>query len=113
MVGDAVDPCGAEVALESSDHFRCRGVEFSADRTAVAISGERLLQIANAVADHAEFEAFTAHDRRRSYPMADARIGERMPGKLLPGIFLAMGCDVGMRQHPVRGHVAAEHDPPA
>src|SRR6266403_5526842 len=52
-IGDAVDARRAEMALERGDHFHGRTVVFSVDRNAVAIFGQRLLQVANVVADDA------------------------------------------------------------
>ena len=42
--------------------------------------------------------------------MADAGIRQRMPREFFAGILLARRCDVGMREHAMRGHLAAEHD---
>src|ERR1700687_52825 len=52
-IRDAVDARRAEVALERGDHFHGRPVVFSVDRYAVTIFGERLLQVANVIADGA------------------------------------------------------------
>ena len=101
MVGDAVDAGWTKVALESGDHFHGRPVVFSIDRDAVAKSGERPLQIANVVADGAQFEGFAAHDRRRLHPVTDAGIGQRMPRKFLAGVLLAGRRYVRMREHAV------------
>src|SRR6476620_3516669 len=56
MIGDAVDARRAEVALKGGDHFHGRPVVICADRDAVTIFGQRLLQVANVVADGAELE---------------------------------------------------------
>src|ERR1700737_3582567 len=76
VIGYTVDARGAEMALEGGDHFHGRPVVFSVDRDAVAVFGERLLQVADVVADGAELERFAAHDRRRLPPVAAARIGQ-------------------------------------
>src|SRR3981189_1354958 len=82
MIGDAVEAGGAKMALEGGDHFHGRPVVFSAYRDAIAIFGQRLLHVADAVADDAWLERFAAHDRRRLHPMADARISQRMPRRI-------------------------------
>ncbi len=41
-------------------------------------------------------------ERRRAHAMADAGIGEQLPGKFLARILLARRRDVGMRQHALR-----------
>ena len=110
MIGDAVDAGGAEVTLEGGDHFHGRPVIFAGHRHAVAVSGQRPLQALDALADVAEFEALAAHDRRRLHPVPDAGIGQRMPRKLLAGVLLARRGDVGMAEHAMRRHLAAEHD---
>src|SRR5207248_8077182 len=98
------------MALEGGDHFHGRRVVFSADRDAVAILCEGLLQVADVIADGAELEGFAAHDRRRMHPMADAGIGQRMPREFLAGVFLARWRDVRMPEHAMWRHLAAEHD---
>src|SRR5258708_9262465 len=110
MIGDAVDAGGAEMALEGDDHFHGGGVVFAVEWDGVAVSRQRLLQVADVVADGAELERLAAHDRRRLYPVADPGIGQRVPGKFLAGVLLARRGDVGMPEHPMRRNLAAEPD---
>ena len=61
----------------------------------------------------AELQGFAAHDRGRLHPVADAGIGQRMPRKFLAGVLLARRRDIGMGEHAMRRHLAAQHDAPA
>src|SRR3981189_1650017 len=101
MIGDAVEAGGAKMALEGGDHFHGRPVVFSAYRDAIAIFGQRLLHVADVVADNAWLARFAGPHWPRLHPMADARISQRMPRKFLAGVFLAGWGDVRMPEHAV------------
>ncbi len=104
MVGDAVDAGGTKVALESGDHFHGRSVVFSIDRDAVAVSGERLLQIANAVADDAQFEG---RRRARSAPAAPNGRPLNWPANATETSRRGLSCGRGRRRNaPARDATA-------
>src|SRR5882724_2300365 len=110
LIGDTVNALGPKVTLEGGDHFHGRAVILSTGRDAVAVFGERELQVTDVLADGAEPEHVAAHDRCRLDPMADAGIRQRMPRKFFAGVFFSRRGDVRMSEHAMLWHVATEHD---
>ena len=66
MIGHAVDARRPEMALKGSHHFHGCAIVIARGRDAVAIAGQRCLQVADFVADVSEFEGFAANDRGRN-----------------------------------------------
>src|SRR5512134_2190249 len=94
--------------LERDHHVARRFVEMAVDREPIAIVAQRGLEILDRVAAVAEIEARAGDDRRRLYPMADARAVQHHPGKFLARIALARRRRVRMRKHAL-----GPDDPPA
>src|SRR5579872_5366465 len=92
VIGDAVDPLGPEMALESGDRIVGGGIVIAVHGHPVAVFAELLLHRRyrlTAVAQRQELAALG--DRRWLDPMADRGIVERAPGKFSPGSCLRDG----------------------